>query len=154
MMTSTKGVSTELGLDRIELRSMSSAAGTDATEEPELSASELSTVLRSDFELHKSALSRIFRHPASSPGNDNSQRSSKMWYIVYQLSKKEGNEMFKEYFPCVERRPLPDILYLAHAASKRARSRVFLKSSSDNPHECPIGITAVHPALERSLYYV
>ena len=153
-MTSAKGVSTEPCLDRVDLRSISGAAGTDATDKPEFSTSELSTALRSDFALHNSALSRIFRHPRSSPGNDSSQKSSQMWHIMYQLSKEEKNEMIREHVPCLERHPLPDILHLADAASKRARSRIFLKSSSEDPHECPIGITAVHPALEGSLYYV
>ena len=155
MMSPRKDISIEDGENTITLTREIGGEGEKAKADPTgTSKPELNEHLCSDFNLHESALSPVFKRQGRSSEEKDHHVGSRVWHVVYQLSEEEQGGLFGAYLSCIEKRNLPDILYLAQAASKHARSRLLVKDSSQGPHECPYGITPVHAALARSLYYL
>lgn len=125
--------------------------GEIAIQKYDLIGSQRRTDLETEYNLHNITLNRIYRRSDGFRESDGSLKdTSAMWHVV------------NRYFDCgttsayLERRHLPDILYLVQAASKRGRSYVYLKQNHKDgrSQKWSYGITPVHERLQNSLYFV
>lgn len=121
-----------------------------------MSSQQLHQAFRSDHQLHERVLSHVFHRPDGMKHGGEVDIPADSWHVVYQQSEMKSDGRMHIYYPCLEKRALPDILLLAQKASKRGRLYIVKKDERihTKPDACPYEVLVPHESLEHTLYYL